>query len=252
MRFAPVTDPGRVPALVDLWMEAFGEEKEAVLPFFREIFPLCRAWQAEEDGALCAMAYALPQPVTDGKCRLPAAYLYAVATKKEYRGKGIASRLLQEMEQSLRDEGFAGLLLVPANPGLFSFYEKLGLVPFSFRGWVTVTAGAGEAETCTPEEYLALREEFLQNTPHNVPPAAVLNHLELFRWQGGCGAAERTEGGTVFRELLGDPIGASAALTAMGAETARAMLPAGDVPYAVAKALRLDFPKTGYFAFAME
>jgi len=252
MQFSPVTDPGRVPALMDLWMEAFGEEKEAVLPFFREIFPLCRAWQTEEDGVLCAMGYALPQTVRIGETDLPAAYLYAVATKKEYRGRGIASRLLQEMEQALRDEGFAGLLLVPANVGLFAFYEKLGLLPFSFRDWMTVAAEAGEVETCSPEEYLGLRKRYLREFPHNVPPAAVLNHLMLFRWQGGCGAAERTESGVVFRELLGDPSGAAAALTAMGETTARAMLPAGDVPYAVAKPLTTDFPKTGYFAFAME
>ncbi len=252
MRFSPVTEPGRVPALVELWMEAFGEEKEAVLPFFREIFPLCRAWQAEENGTLCAMAYALPQTVRNGEKSWPAAYLYAVATKKEYRGKGIASRLLQEMEQALRKEGFAGLLLVPANPGLFAFYEKLGLLPFSFRDRVTVAAGAGVAEACTPEEYLTLRERYLTDVPHNVPPAAVLNHLKLFRWSGGCGAAERTEGGVIFRELLGDPTGASSALTAMGENTARAVLPVGDVPYAAAKPLRSNFPQTGYFAFAME
>lgn len=252
MRFSPVTDPERIPALVELWMEAFGEEKEEALPFFREIFPLCRAWQAEEDGALCAMAYALPQAVKDGEREWPAAYLYAVATKQEYRGRGIASRLLREMESALRNEGFAGLLLVPANPGLFAFYEKLGLLPFSFRDRMTITAEAGMAEVCTPEEYLTLREGYLTGVPHNVPPAAVLNHLHLFRWSGGCGAAEQTEGGVVFRELLGDPAGASAAVKAMGEAAARAMLPSGDAPYAVAKPLTADFPQTGYFAFAME
>lgn len=252
MRFSPVTDPARIPDLLELWTEAFGEEKEEALPFFREIFPLCRAWQAEERGVLCAMAYALPQTVRSGERELPAAYLYAVATKKEYRGQGIASRLLGEMENALRQEGVAGLLLVPANPGLFAFYEKLGLLPFSHRRWTEIFAGDGMAEVCAPEEYLALREGCLTDVPHNVPPAAVLNHLRLFRWPGGCGAAEQTEGGLVFRELLGDPAGASAAVKAMGATVARALLPAGDVPYAVAKPLTADFPKTGYFAFAME
>lgn len=252
MQVSPVTDPGRIPALMDLWMEAFGEGKEEVLPFFCEIFPLCRAWQAEEGGTLCAMAYALPHTVRIGETAIPGAYLYAVATKKEYRGQGIASRLLQEMEQALRVEGFAGLLLVPATAGLFAFYEKLGFLPFSFRDRMIIAAEAGEAEGCSPEEYLSLRDKYLGETPHNVPPAAVLNHLELFRWQDGCGAAERTERGTVFRELLGDPSGAAWALTAMGEATALAILPAGHVPYAVAKPLTADFPKTGYFAFAME
>ena len=240
-----------VSQLMDLWLEAFGETKEEVLSFFREIFPLCRPWCAKDGDTLCAMAYALPQTLKVGEKQLPVAYLYAIATRKSYRGQGLASRLLEELSRALRKEGFAGLLLVPANLPLFDFYEKLGFNPFSYRGKTVISAAECAVKPLSPEEYLAVREAFLPPV-HNVPPAAVLNHLHLFAWGGGCAAAERTGDGIVFRELLGDPVSAGGVLQSFGAETGTAVLPMGDIPYAVAKPLTEPFPETGYFAFAME
>ena len=252
MEFSPVRDPGTDEALMNLWMEAFGEDREQILPFFREIFPLCRSFAATEDGILCAMAYALPQTLQKGSARLPAAYLYAVATKTSYRGRGLATGLLRYAEQSLKEEGFSGLMLVPANAGLFGFYEKLGFLPFSCRSWRTVTAQKGPAASVTPAEYFCLREAYLQNIPHNVPPEAVLRHLSLFSWEGGCGAAEKTPEGLVFREVLGNEEGAAFAAGSMGADSARCLCAGEETPYAVAKPLTEDFPSRGYFSFAME
>ena len=58
MNILPAAQPD-VPQLIDLWREAFGEEKEAVLPFFREIVPLCRPFCVKDGDTICAMAYAL-------------------------------------------------------------------------------------------------------------------------------------------------------------------------------------------------
>ena len=240
-----------VPALIDLWQEAFGETKEEVLPFFREILPLCRPWCVKDGDTLCAMAYALPQPLHTEAGTLPAAYLYAVPTKREYRGRGLASRLLDEMARALKGEGICGLLLVPANLPLFDFYAKLGFSPFSHRGKQQIFAEDTPVSAVSAEEYRSLREAFAPPV-HNVPPAPVLRHLSLFAWEGGCAAAERTPEGVIFRELLGDVSCAGGVLRHMEAGEGTAILPEGDVPYAVACPLSEAFPKTGYFAFAME
>ena len=53
--------------------------------------------------------------------------------------------------------------------------------------------------------------------------------------------------GVAVAQFVGDGEGVPGAF-----KIARVHLPAGDVPYATAKALTPDFPQTGYFAFAME
>ena len=252
MIFAPYPKAADPTALIALWMEAFGEEKEEVLPFFRDIYPLCQAWTCMEGETLCAMAYALPHTLVTGKTHLPAAYLYAVATKKEYRGRGLASRLLGEMEAALKEAGIAGLLLVPANAELFAFYGKLGMQPFSYRGWQTVTAKPGTVRAVPAAEYAEKREAYLEARPHNLPPVQVLERYGLYAWETGICAVEKTPQGARFREILGDPAGAGAVLAHLGEAEGRAHLPAGDTAYAVAKPLCKQFPREGYFAFAME
>lgn len=237
--------------LLALWQEAFGETKEEALPFFRENFPLCRPFTVKDGDTVCAMAYALPQTLQTDRSKKPVCYLYAVATKETFRGRGLASRLLTQMAQTLKDEGFAGLLLVPANPPLFDFYGKLGFLPFSFREKAEFDAAKWEISSVSPEEYL-LRRQSLAPVPHNVPPAKVLEHLSLYAWEGGCAAAEQTAEGVILREALGDPRGIGAVIGAMGADRGTAMLPQGSTPYAVALPLCDGFPKEGYFAFAME
>ena len=240
-----------VPQLISLWMEAFGEEKEEVLPFFREIFPLCRPFCVKDGDTVCAMAYALPQTMHTPHGDLPMAYFYAVATKKEYRGKGLASKLLDGMAATLQKEGFAGVLLVPANLPLFEFYAKCGFAPFSYRAFATVTASDAPAQELSAAEYAALRKTYLPGI-HNVPPAAVLEHLRRFSFPGGCAAAEKTERGIILREILGDIAQVGGVVAAMGEADAKVHLPTGETPYAVCRPLTEDFPKEGYFAFAME
>ena len=240
--------------LLDLWQEAFGESKEEALPFFQEIFPLCRPFRALEGDSLCAMAYALPQTLDWEGNSLPVAYIYAVATKKERRGQGLARRLLDFLGETLKAEGCKGLLLVPAGEDLFQFYEKLGFSVFCHRKPEKLHAASGELAPCGEKEYLLKRAALLGEIPHNTPPLQVLKHLECYLWDGGCAAGEMTPEGFVFREVLGDTAPAGVIVKAADQGHAHALLfgEKGDTPYAVAKALWEDFPETGYFSFAME
>lgn len=248
MEFLLLQKEEYIPELLALWQEAFGEEKEEALPFFREIFPLCRCLAAVEGDEICAVVYALPQVLNMGAKTLPFCYFYAIATEKSRRGQGLASRLMGFALEEIKTEGFAGAILVPASERLFSFYEKLGFSVFCKRKWQKVSQGNVKFEECDEETYLREREAFLQDVPHNVPPAIVLRHLKTYLWEGGCAAGEETENGFVFREVLGD---ASALPTPDGSAT-MALTAEPQTPYAVSYALSPDFPKEGYFAFAME
>ena len=98
--------------------------------------------------------------------RWHARYVYAVATLPEYRGRGLAARILKFAQE------YDGqpLLLAPAEKTLMDYYEKLGFVTaFAANRTeqeVTVTAlsaeEAYETKPLTAQEYVKLRDEKLQ------------------------------------------------------------------------------------------
>lgn len=116
-------------ALREIYREAFGDDGE----FEDRLFLLCgeylRSVSCGEETA--AMLFALPCKIAVGKEDFDAYYLYAAATKKEYRGRGYMSGLIR----ALIKEG-KPIFLKPANDGLIGFYEKLG-----FKRFTAVTGG---------------------------------------------------------------------------------------------------------------
>ncbi len=226
------------------WVENFQDTAEEILPFFRDIFPHCTVYRAEEDGALCATLYALPQEMRVGGKSLPMVYIYGVATAKNRRGQGLATRLFAFAEEDLRQRGVGGAVLVPAGEHLYPFYEKLGYSVFCRRKPVLLPAGDTEIAKISADVYLRMREEYFITTAHNVPPVPVLHNYHLGAWQDGMGAWEETADGRVYREILGT--------LPQGFAPCRGLAVGSDKPYAVAKAFCEDFPREGYFSFAME
>jgi predicted N-acetyltransferase YhbS len=111
-----------LPGITALWGEAFGDGAESV-SFFFESFHDCLSYVAEEDGQIVSMVHALPQILSPD---FPAAYVYAVATAKTHRGRGLCGQLMAFAEEDLQNRGFACCVLTPGEPELFRFYEKLG------------------------------------------------------------------------------------------------------------------------------
>lgn len=58
-------------------------------------------------------------------------WLYYLATDPEHRGRGIATQLVREAEEGLRDLGCpkAQLMVRSDNPAVLDFYERLGYEP---------------------------------------------------------------------------------------------------------------------------
>ena len=71
---------GDEKSLKALWREVFGDTDVYIDTFFRELYRPGMASVVEEDGKIVAAAYAVPF----GAVR----YIFAVATKPEYRGRG--------------------------------------------------------------------------------------------------------------------------------------------------------------------
>ncbi len=119
-----IKQPGEenIPALTALWMQVFGDSAEFIQGFFRTGFRKSRCLLAEEKGQLLSALYWFD-------CRWGSkkvAYLYAIATDENHRGKGICRQLMEHAHQTLKEQGYAGAILVPAHEGLFKMYAKIG------------------------------------------------------------------------------------------------------------------------------
>lgn len=176
-------DDSMVPELMELWMEAFGDEREYVEFYFNNRFREGELLVYVEEGRPVSMLSLLPVILHIGEDKIPARYVYAVATAKAYRGRGYAGTLIQEAGTYLKEP----LLLQPADESLVEYYRKMGFRE-AFTLWecepekptgaggVTaqqlperarkVTAGSLHKEqrywllTITPTEYATLRNQY--------------------------------------------------------------------------------------------
>lgn len=151
--------PADIPQITALWSAVFGDS-EAVVQRFFAAFPNCLSYVAEEAGQIVAMVHALPQVLSPDT---PAAYLYAVATRADCRGRGLCRELLAFAERELQQRGFACCVLAPAEPDLFRFYEKLGYTTAFSRRHTAFPGGTA----ISAARYAALREDLL-SMPHMI------------------------------------------------------------------------------------
>ena len=106
----------------EIYREAFGSDGEFENRLFTCCFKYCRTLSI--GGKTASMLFALPCNIHNAAAPVPAYYIFAAATKKEFRGKGYMTQLIN----SLKTDRL--LFLKPANAPLFKFYEKLGFKRF--------------------------------------------------------------------------------------------------------------------------
>lgn len=160
-----------VPGLKQLWKLAFGDEDAYIEHFFTRYYTPERMLVLEEEGAVLAMTAWFDMPlVSKNGARIPAAYLYAVATHPDCRGRGLAGRLLDFAGQWLAERDFACLTTVPARPDLHVFFARNGFeegFALSRREYNVPSVGAEvDLVPADGQEYGRLREGWLAGTAH--------------------------------------------------------------------------------------
>ena len=119
--------PADIPALRALWSLAFGDDGAYVDNFFHTYYRPDRVLVLEEEGQVRSMtAWFDTVFVVPGRGKFRAAYLYAVATHPDCRGKGLAARLLKGADEYFRTLSIPAVTTVPAEPSLHSFFGANG------------------------------------------------------------------------------------------------------------------------------
>lgn len=208
-----------IPALRQLWKQAFGDSDEFLDAFFHMGFAPRRSRGVFAEDKPAAMLYWF-----DCCCRgEKLAYLYAVATDDAYRGRGLCHRLMADTHVHLEKLGYAGTVLVPGNEGLFRLYEGMGYE--SFGGLEEFTCGAAECglalKRLTPAEYAQERRKYLLEggVRQEGPLLDFLGtHAEFYAGTDFVLAAYQDAETLTAPELLGNAAAAPNILGALGAK----------------------------------
>lgn len=118
LRYASAED---LPYLKTLWRRVFGDDYGYIDGFFRILYKPGRCCLAELDGKPVSAAYLIPGAHFDGN---DFAYLFAVATFEEYRGRGFASQIAKKLCANAFSAGISGVATLPATPGLIEYYKR--------------------------------------------------------------------------------------------------------------------------------
>lgn len=196
-----------IPALCDIWQEAFGDEKPLIDRFFALLPEMGRGFVAEKCSAVVGMLYVLDAQLGEKSV----GYVYAVAVKTEHRTQGIGQLLCKTAAGLLYDI----IATLPAEDSLYAWYEKLlETNRVLFAEYENIPAGEGdEYREINAAEYGKLREGLLEGRAHTVFPESYLRFQEtICKTYGGgmyagdnglaCGYIE--DGALQIKEALGD------------------------------------------------
>lgn len=243
----------QIPQLRALWKEAFGDTDAFLDVFFSTAFDPRRCRCITEDNQTVAALYWF-----DATCENQSfAYVYAVATAKAARGRGLCRKLMDDTAAHLKNLGYQGILLVPQDEGLRIMYRKMG-----YRDATTITetvCAAGEIPIApteiSAEDYAARRISLL-------PSGSVIQEGEnltflaplarFYAAEGMLAAVSRETDHLRFLEYLGDPALAPGLVAALGAGEATLRHPGNDKGFAMYLPLSVDCVKPAYFVFSFD
>jgi len=243
-----------IPELRALWKRAFGDTEGFLDAFFQTAFSPERSLAAFFGEQLAGMLYWFDTELEGRKF----AYIYAVATAPEFRGRGVCRELMGLTHALLADRGYAGALLVPQTEELRKMYAAFGYDDCGgIREWFCASGGKPvEIHGIEPSEYARLRRQLL-------PPGSVVQEGEnldflqtqvrFYRGTDFLLAAQGTPESALFgTELLGNTAAAPGILLSLGYPQGTFRSPGDQKRYAMLRPLAQDAPTPSYFGFSFD
>ena len=239
-----------LPQLRRLWQEAFSDSEDFLDGFFATGFSHDRSLCLKIGDRPVAALYWFDCFLDGDKL----AYLYAIATEKAYRGRGLCGQLMSATHQKLKALGYAGSVLVPAGERLFAFYGAMGYTGFCPMAETTVTAGpvAADLKKLTATDYFAIRRQYAPKADIRQEQTAdyLATFTEFYGADGAVMCMSREGERLYFQEFLGDPHILPGVLTALGAKTGHLRLPGGN-PYAMHLGFEKTLPEDAYLGIPL-
>ena len=186
-----------------LWSEVFEDKPENVDAFYKTFGDDITGYVlTDENGEVCA---AITCHLCGEYRGLPVYVSYAICTRGDMRGRGMAGKLITFVRDKVTALGGISVLS-PAEPSLIPYYERFGYEPhFSFAQRAVMSPEidfcdyddydefdldiegsedteplrpAMDLQPLTPEKYNMYREAFLSGRPHIRPTEAMLRVMQ--------------------------------------------------------------------------
>lgn len=242
-----------IPRLVRLWKESFGEYDG-----FWELFldtgflPDHCLCITEKDDPIAGLYW------FDCSCNQDKiAYIYAVVTDPDHRGKGLCRKLMEHVHALLRQQGYASAMLVPADEDLRKMYRKMGYLDCTAVSEITCSAADSPAEirNVSVEEYAALRRKLLPENSviqEEIQLSFLAAQAQLFAGQDFLLAVWLENDMLHGMELLGNSDAAPGILRALGCTTGNFRIPGVEMPFAMIHKLQEHAVTPSYLGLAFE
>lgn len=198
-------EKNQIPELKNIWQNAFGDSNDFIDSFFNVAFNPKRCRCILENEKIVSVLYWF-NCVLEGQ---KIAYIYAVATIKEEQNKGYSSHLLKNTLDHLKQNGYAGAILVPGSESLFNFYEKQGFKTTCLVNEKEVKPQSKKIKInkINKTHFASLRKQFLKSQDV-IQEDENLNFLEtqvdFYEGENFIMAANITDGVLNAAEFLGD------------------------------------------------
>ena len=238
--------------LKNLWHLAFGDGMEFIDLFFRTGYSPDRCLYLEEKGQITAALYWLDCEYRGQK----QAYIYAVATHPDHRGKGLCRILMNKTHELLRQQGYHAALLRPADEGLRRMYRKMGYhTATCVTEFNCTAAGTTSIRAIGAEEYAALRRAFLPEDgvlQDGVSLTYLASYAQLYAGADFLLAGIGDQEEFVGLELLGNRDAAPGILAALAYKTGHFRCPGSQIPFGMFLPLAEDAKKPGYLGLVFD
>lgn len=227
---------GHIGALRALWKEAFSDDDLFLDAFFDNAFSPLRCRCITENGRLTAALYWFDCTWQTQKI----AYLYAVATAKDCRGKGLCRALMEDTHTLLTKLGYAGAVLVPGTKDLFSLYAKLGYTSLACADTVSCIPGKPiSVRKIDTTEFFVLRKAFLGQNDIKMGEEScrfLSSVWQLYAGNRWVLAAFDNGDSLIGMEFLGDTSAIPGILASLGKRSGKFRIP-GDKSFAMYRPL---------------
>lgn len=117
--------------LKELYLLSFTEDTKEDADFlFENVFSKAKLVSIEENDKTVSMLFLMDCSLITKTKEIPYYYLYAACTHPHHRGKGLMGKLLAKAKAIAKENGKGGIILKPAKPSLFKFYNNYGFKDF--------------------------------------------------------------------------------------------------------------------------
>ena len=161
------------PDITALWQEAFGDSEEDIRFFLNNKYIPENTVVFDDNGRIASVFFLLSGDMRIKGVDYPSYYLYAAATLKSYRGKGIMGQMLEFAKNLASGRGIEFICLRPADKSLFDFYEKHGYKTVFYSKKLSYKA-----------DQLFLNDTISDEPPENLAQIRdnFLREYDYFRW----------------------------------------------------------------------